>query len=111
MTEASLDEFYENQPKPWWFKHCVHPGHAYWYDPDGNEYGCFKTVKETEQVVVLDMTCCRQIHLCVQLEGGGTACKTIDPTIYDNLHPREEMAMIQDLLSTLKALRPQQLRE
>ena len=107
MTEKpaiNLDEYYENYQKPWWWYRCVHRSHSYWVDPDGNEFGCFSVLREAEGVAIVAMVCLPQVHICVELSGKGSVCKTLQQGEWAKLREPEIMRMVQSMHSELKSL-------
>lgn len=102
--EINLSFFYENQEKPWWMLRCVHREHAYWYSPEGDEFGCFMVLREAEGVAILHLTCLKQVHICVELAGAGSVCKTLTYLAYRSANEPQIMGYVQEMRRELGAL-------
>jgi hypothetical protein len=104
MTPDQLTEFYEDQEKPWWWYRCTHREHAYWYDPDGKDYGCWKVLKEAEGVAIIQQTCLPRVHICVELTSVGSVCKCLLQQEWDALSQPQVMQLVQGMFRELKSL-------
>lgn len=100
---TELEEFLENQEKPWWFWRCTHRDHAYWYYPDGSEYGCWRTLRDAEQVVILHLICRQQVHICVNVNGG-SSCKTISSDEWAVMSDDYLLLLVQDMSKELRSI-------
>lgn len=103
MSEVK-DEFYENQEKPWWWYRCVHREHSYWVRPNGEEVGCWQTLKEAEQVAVLHLVCLSQVHICVEIAQVGSVCKALTWQQYKQMSDPQIMQQVQGQFRELKSL-------
>lgn len=89
---------------PWWWRRCTHAMGHYYDLVDGREYGCWRTLREAEGVVILQQTCLHRVHICVELPGAGSMCKEITSVQYSNMEERQILAQVQSQWRELKQL-------
>lgn len=88
---------------PWWWYRCTHRMHHHEIH-GGIEYGCWRVLKEAEGVVVLRLICRQQVHITVDLNEGGSVCKTLSDTQYMNMTDQDLMALVQSQRKQLRVL-------
>lgn len=101
MTE---DEYMDNWVRPWWTRRCTHEGHYYYVSYSGQEQGCFRVLKEAEQVVVIDFVCLHQVHLCIDIDGIGGNCKTLSYDMYKSMTDERLLWEVQDMSQQLRSI-------
>jgi hypothetical protein len=104
LDTHAMNEYYENYEPPWWFRRCTHNVHAYWQDPEGKEYGCWRVLREAEQVVILQQLCLPKVHVLVDIAGVGSICKSISRPIYEAMSQSEVLALVQSQTRDLRIL-------
>jgi len=92
-----------NDDYPWWFYRCTHRSHGYEMH-GGQEFGCWRVLREAEGVAILELTCLHQVHVLVELDGAGSVCKTLKCSQYEALSEQEIMALVQQKRRELRSL-------
>lgn len=92
-----------NEEKPWWWYRCTHREHAYDVYDDGSEYGCWRVLREAEQVAILHLTCLHVVHICVNWQNN-SSCRVLPRSTFVKMEEPHILALVAELLNDLRAI-------